>query len=215
MGEFDPRLTEQYTEWWREQNERRESGMVRFEGLDFWVDRHVFSPDRRLTNSSSLIARSLPDVGGRRVLDVGTGSGALAVLAALRGAAAVLAVDVDPCAVENARQNVAGHQVDGTVEVVQSDLFENVRSPFDVITANLPIDPHMWEHVTDDVAGLVERFLVGTQEHLSPGGTALLAWASFGDTPAVIANMERQRIPFEHHQEETFGVVWDLFEIRR
>lgn len=55
--------------------------------------------------------------GGEQVVDVGTGSGILAIAAARLGASHVLALDIDPLAVEIARQNVARNGVDGVVEV--------------------------------------------------------------------------------------------------
>jgi ribosomal protein L11 methyltransferase len=54
---------------------------------------------------------------GMRVLDVGTGSGILAISAALQGAAEVLALDVDPVAAEVARENVGLNGVNGRVTV--------------------------------------------------------------------------------------------------
>lgn len=58
---------------------------------------------------------------GARVLDVGTGSGVLAIAAARLGAAAVLGVDIDPVAVAAAGDNVAANGVAGTVQVALGD----------------------------------------------------------------------------------------------
>ncbi len=59
---------------------------------------------------------------GDRVLDLGTGSGILAIAAAKLGAAACLALDVDSVAVEAARANVSANGVQGTVQVEQGSL---------------------------------------------------------------------------------------------
>jgi len=59
---------------------------------------------------------------GMRVLDVGTGSGILAIAAALQGAQEVLALDMDPIAVEVAQDNVARNGVAGRVTVAQGTL---------------------------------------------------------------------------------------------
>ena len=53
---------------------------------------------------------------GRRVIDVGTGSGVLAIAAALLGASSVVALDEDPEALRNARENVARNNVATLVE---------------------------------------------------------------------------------------------------
>lgn len=81
-----------------------------------------------------LQARAL---GGRTLLDVGTGSGVLAIVAAKLGAAVVAAIDTDPDAVENARENVSRNHVDGTVTVHVQDLSEPGLAAADVVTANL------------------------------------------------------------------------------
>ncbi len=76
--------------------------------------------------------------GGERVLDVGTGSGILAVAAAKLGAASVLATDIDPLAVDSARQTVRQNQLADRVEVVEGSIPEGER--FDVVVANLTAD---------------------------------------------------------------------------
>lgn len=78
--------------------------------------------------------------GGERVIDVGTGSGILSIACARLGAAAVLAVDVDPVAVDVATQNIAHNQVDDRVQVRQGSLLDGVAGPADLIVANLTAD---------------------------------------------------------------------------
>ena len=77
------------------------------------------------------------DLHGQTVLDLGTGSGVLAIAAARLGAAFVSAVDVDPEAVENARENIDRNHVAGIVEAHVRDLNEPGLPPADVVTANL------------------------------------------------------------------------------
>jgi len=77
------------------------------------------------------------DLIGRTVIDVGTGSGVLAIVAAKLGAAFASALDVDPDAVENARENIARNGVQTIVEAHVRDLTESGLAPADVVTANL------------------------------------------------------------------------------
>lgn len=76
--------------------------------------------------------------GGERVLDVGTGSGVLAVAAERLGAAAVLATDIDDVAVASAEQNIALNPVHH-IRVIASDLLQAVprTEPFDLVLANI------------------------------------------------------------------------------
>jgi ribosomal protein L11 methyltransferase len=75
---------------------------------------------------------------GRRVIDVGTGSGVLAIAAWKLGARSVLAVDYDADALDNARENVALNGATTSIELREADLssVEPVE-PAEVVTANL------------------------------------------------------------------------------
>lgn len=74
-----------------------------------------------------------------RVLDVGTGTGILALAAAALGAREVAAVDIDPAAVEAARANVAAH--DTAARIVVGDDLEAHPGPFDLVIANVRAAP--------------------------------------------------------------------------
>jgi ribosomal protein L11 methyltransferase len=77
------------------------------------------------------------NLAGRTMIDVGTGSGVLAITAAKLGAAYVAAIDVDPDAIDNARENIATNAVTALVEAHVEDFTSSGRSPADVVTANL------------------------------------------------------------------------------
>jgi len=74
---------------------------------------------------------------GGTVLDVGTGSGVLAIAAARLGAAYVSAIDADPDAVENARENIARNAVASVVEAHVRDVSQDSVPPADLVLANL------------------------------------------------------------------------------
>jgi ribosomal protein L11 methyltransferase len=105
-------------------------------------------------------------VDGARVLDVGCGSGILAIAAAKLGARSVLGVDTDPIAVEattaNARRNRLTRRVTARVGSLPTD-----QGPFDLVLANL-------------IASLLVRLAGGLREELRPGGL-LLASGIFVD----------------------------------
>lgn len=77
------------------------------------------------------------DLAQRTVIDVGTGSGVLAITAAKLGAAFVSAIDVDAEAVENARENIDRNGVASVVEAHVRDIEDSPLPPADVVTANL------------------------------------------------------------------------------
>ncbi|MGI6065137.1 MAG: 50S ribosomal protein L11 methyltransferase [Bacillota bacterium] len=77
---------------------------------------------------------------GCRVLDVGTGSGVLAITAAKLGAGQVVAVDQDPVSIDAARQNVLLNNVGDRVTVQQGDLASSIKEKADIVIANIIAD---------------------------------------------------------------------------
>jgi ribosomal protein L11 methyltransferase len=101
------------------------------------------------------------DVSGRRVIDVGTGSGVLAIAAARLGASSVIALDHDPDALLNARENVARNGV-STVEVREADVTALDAPPAHVVLANL-------------TAAVLQRTANTIRGHVAAGGVAVVS----------------------------------------
>lgn len=127
------------------------------------------------SDDSFLLAENLIAQKGDFCLDVGCGSGILAVELAKRGCS-VVAVDVNPKAVEltarNARLNGVGRQI----EVRESDLFENVPEKFDFIVFNTPYLPVTDEGVLAKAWSggegfkVIHKFLSEVSGHLNKDG---------------------------------------------
>jgi release factor glutamine methyltransferase len=131
---------------------------------------------------------------GERVLDLCTGSGVIAIMAAYAGAGAVVALDSNPDAVRTARTNAALHRFAGVIDVRESDLFAAVApgETFEVITMNPPYTPHLAsDHVEastwDSHFALHQRFFADVQQFLTPGGRIYLGQASFGPLARIQA----------------------------
>lgn len=134
-------------------------------------------------------------VRGQRVLDLGTGTGAIALaLAAERPGTRLVAADVSADALALARENFALNfekkGVPADVEFLRSDWFENVAGKFDAIVSNPPyLTRAEWECAEPEVRereplsaliaendGLadLEKILRGARERLAPGGFVAL-----------------------------------------
>jgi ribosomal protein L11 methyltransferase len=96
-----------------------------------------FGSGHHATTRLCLVALQRLDLRGRRVCDIGTGSGVLALAAAGLGAAAVLAIDVDADALDNARVNATLNGDPAAVEFRVMDFRREVPAPADVVVANL------------------------------------------------------------------------------
>ena len=73
------------------------------------------------------------------VFDIGTGSGILAIAAAKLGAKKVIGVDLDPVAVDSAKQNVSYNDIDN-IEILYGDLMEVVKGKANIVIANIMAD---------------------------------------------------------------------------
>jgi release factor glutamine methyltransferase len=119
--------------------DRRSTRSVRAAGFRLAVYPTVFHPKLFLT--SEFFARFLAtiDLAGKHVADVGTGTGILA-LAAARGGATVVALDINPSAVNAAADNSRANGLGDRVTAVRSDLMSGLAPSFlfDVIISNPP-----------------------------------------------------------------------------
>lgn len=121
------------------------TGEAWFYGLRFAITRDVLVPrpetESLIEATLELLARRTP--GARlRLCDVGTGSGAIAiVLAARLPDAAVEAIDVSPAALAVAARNAALHGVEQRVRLTLGDVLEGTHGRYDCIVANLPYVP--------------------------------------------------------------------------
>ncbi len=156
----------------------KEKGKV----LKFLVFEDVYEP----AEDSLLFLSSLPEsLEGKILLEIGSGSGVISVITALRGAR-VTAVDVNPKAVENTLLNAEKHGV--RVDAFESNLFEKVKRKFDVIIFNPPYVPTEPGEEKDLLSlawdggpkgtKVIERFLKQFKEHLKDKGECYLLISS-------------------------------------
>ena len=93
---------------------------------------------------------------GGTLLDVGTGSGILAIAAARLGAKGIVAVDIDPDAVRVAKENVAHNGLSDAIEVRKGDLLQGLSQRFDFAVANI-------------LAPVICMLAAPLKDHLTPG----------------------------------------------
>jgi ribosomal protein L11 methyltransferase len=111
---------------------------------------------------------------GDRVLDVGCGSGILAIAAARLGAAAVVAVDLDPIAVSTTLANAGRNGVAETLQVERGGVAAAAPGPYDIVVAN--VSPPVVAGIARDVAA-----------RLRPGGLYVVSGTSDEHADSVTA----------------------------
>ena len=132
-----------------------------------------------------LMARAVLDLGvaGRCGLDMGSGTGVLAIVAAKCGAAHVDAVDIDDWADANCRENVAANGVETLVEPMLGDVARIAGRRYDFILANIN-------------RNILLRDMPAYAAALLPGGDLLMSGFLEDDVPAVVAAAEAQGLRF-------------------
>lgn len=162
-------------------------------GHSFYVDERVIVPRSYI---AELMAQGLSDIfpetaDATRILDLCTGSGCLAILAALAfPEAAVDAAELSPDALKVAERNVAEYGLEDRVRLVRSDLFGGLgKARYDLILSNPPYvsaeslaafppeyaaEPAMAHAGGEDGMDIVRRILAEAAAHLTEGGTLLM-----------------------------------------
>jgi release factor glutamine methyltransferase len=183
-----------FTDQWQMQRQQLfksvppEGSKVRYLDKEFLVYPETFWP---FADSLPLVRHFRVDP-GESVLDVGTGSGVIAIFACDRGAARVVGLDINPAAVRSATHNARMHGFADVMEVRQSNLFEALGDDerFDVITANLPFRNKPAHDVVamsqwDTGFSTNTRFFEGVGRHLKPQGRIYFVQSNFGEIDAM------------------------------
>ncbi len=138
-----------------------------------WLDPGLaFGTGTHATTALCLEWLDAAPLAGRRVLDVGCGSGILAIAAVKLGAAGALALDIDPQALIATADNAARNGVDALLEVRAADA--DWQGPYDVVLANILAEP---------LIALAPRFAAVTR----PGSALVLAGLLAAQAAAVTA----------------------------
>jgi ribosomal protein L11 methyltransferase len=146
-----------------------------------------FGTGHHPTTRLCLAALQQFNVNGSTVLDVGTGSGVLAIAAQRLGAARVIAIDDDPDAVQSAREN--GQRNGATVDFRVADLRTLVVSRFDLVLANL-------------TGGLIRQSAGRLQDFATPRGPIILSGFTRDEEQAVVAAFPRLRMVDRAQEDE-------------
>jgi ribosomal protein L3 glutamine methyltransferase len=186
-----------------------------------WLDGMRFYVDRRVIVPRSHIAFLLKElrVAPKRILDLCTGSGCLAILAARAfPQAQVDASDVSGAALAVAARNVREHKLGKRVRLVRSDLFEQLKGRYDLIISNPPYvsmpamrklppeygyEPGLALGGGGDGLQIVSRILAGAAEHLTARG---LLVCEIGENRKALERAY-PATPFEWPQAEVFKLA--------
>ena len=145
-----------------------------------------FGTGHHATTRLMLNALQTIDVRGRDVIDIGCGSGVLAIASIALGARSAVGIDIDPDALQSAAENVALNGVDDRVTLQQAD-FRETAAAASVVLANL-------------TGGMVERYAEPLAGTVKPDGYLIISGFMETETtviPALEQFLTRQRVEGE------------------
>jgi release factor glutamine methyltransferase len=172
-----------------------------FGDLRFLVEDNVYEP----AEDSFLFAENLNVAPDETVLEVGTGCGILAVLAAKKGAS-VTAMDLNPNAIRCAKANAELNSVADRISFVQADLFSALRTAevFDVVLFNAPYLPSLEDEAETwlgrawaggaDGRLIVDRFISEVSAYLRVGGRVLLMQSTLTGLEQTLHGFQKQNL---------------------
>ena len=155
-----------------------------------------FGTGHHATTRLCLAALQQIDVRGKRLLDVGTGSGILAIAARALGAVAVTGIDVDPDAIQSARKNLELNPGISSVsfsvaDLETADVWGQTR---DIVTANL-------------TGALLTRTASRLLDMTATGGHLILSGLMAGERDEVVAAFRRGAVVWERLEDEWIGLA--------
>lgn len=199
-----------------------------FAGLAFYVDERVLIPRSPISELIDEDFRPwVEEQNINRVLDLCTGSGSLAITVALTFLdATVDAVDLDAGALEVAAKNVKKYELEDRVNLIQSDLFDNLGDQkYDIIISNPPYvaeleynslpaeyhhEPKLALEAGSDGLTIVKRILKQAQQYLTPNGVLIVEVGLTQEAVEVaFPNIPFTWLQFEQGGEGVFLLTFD------
>lgn len=186
---------------------------IYFSDLELYVPENIYKPKE----DTELLAENIEIKENECVLDIGTGSGVLVLIAA-KNASNVLGVDIDEEAVKIANKNAKSNGI-RNVEFKKSDLFKNIESKFDVIIFNPPYLPVENENKiwSGGKTGrkIIEKFAKNVKNYLKRNGRIYLVISSLTGVENVKKLFKEKG--FKVKEKASKKIFWEklvVFEIK-
>ncbi len=213
-----PKLPQRLMEKIREDADRG-TYRINIDGIKIDVFPYIFPPESGISKSSQ-ISQEINCRG--KILDVGTGTGILAIASILRGAKQADSVDILPEAVECARHNVRLNGLQNKIRVFQSDLFCSVEGSYDLIVANLPILDYPEEDIrfhslSDPGFRYHQRFFACARDYLRNKARILMPHANLQTNGFKKLELLAELNGFKHKvcgEQEFNGYTWRNYKLK-
>jgi release factor glutamine methyltransferase len=162
-------------------------------GRDILIYPGVMSP--KYDRSAQMFISMMPKQKGKSFLEIGSGTGIVALFAGLQGARSLVCTDINSVAVQNSQANLTKHGFSNAI-ILHGDLFEGVIGRFDSIFFNLPFHGSkaldMLELGTcDEDYATLKRFMAEVGNYMHDDGRLYVGFADSGDNELLKAEVEK------------------------
>ncbi|MCR8432640.1 MAG: methyltransferase [Crenarchaeota archaeon] len=184
---------------------------IEFMGIKLVVNEYVYEPSDDTELLAKAVIRNIKPFS--KALEIGTGSGAIAILLAKLGCD-VTATDINPKAIEVAKENATQNNV--KIRFIVGDLFAGLNEKFDTIVFNPPYLPEddfdfLLDHYDKmSVVGgkkgneTIIRFLKDLPRYLRPNGEAYIVLSSLSKPEEVFEIIRKQGLNYEILESKSF-----------
>ena len=172
-------------------------------------------PSRTAAEMLFIASSIRKDIAGRSIVDFGCGTGRLAIGASILGAKGVTGVDIDPAAVEAARENARRLGIKDNIEWVNSDI-EAIRGTFDTALMNPPFGTRTRHADRKFLLKALTTAETTYSLHKRSTRTYLLKLVGANQAEVQALYEMKLQIPrtYEFHEKKTYNVEVDLYIIR-
>lgn len=186
-----------------------------FAGLSFHVDERVLVPRSPFAELiASRFEPWLDPAGVQRILEIGTGSGCMAIACALAfPESSVVATDISPAALEVARRNVARHKVSDRIQLVEADLYAGLSGAYDLIISNPPyVSPEEVASLPDEYRHEPQLALLSAEDGMATPARILQHAAQFLTADGWLALEVGGGAALLEARFATLPFIWPEFE---
>ena len=189
----------------------------------FYASNEVFSP--KYFKSTEMLTSNFPFKKDEDFLEIGCGIGVTSIIAAKYHNNNVVAIDINPTAVNITEKNVILHELQSQIKVKQSSVFSNIENEtFDTIYWDLPYVYSesntltiLQRSVSDPGYFHIEEFLKDVRSYLNPEGRIIVGFGSNGDFSTFSQLCEKFKFKIEKIYEGfnpyRKGITYQLFQI--
>jgi|TARA_Y100000310_G_C20460126_1_gene704940 release factor glutamine methyltransferase len=209
----------------RESQKEKGNYKVKIMGKEFVVHPNVFSP--KYYKDTEFFAKELPVNIGDELLEIGCGTGIVSIFAIWKGASRVTAIDINPAAIKNAKENVKIHKLENRIKIIKGDVFEPLKDEqFDAIFWNTPFGYTKTQELTDLEKAVFDpeykstkKFIGGAKKHLRKNGRLIIGFSStlghFGELKKLLkAAGYKYKILKQVDSEEVHPVKFEIIEAK-